>query len=178
METKQYLKDYELKKEQKIKRWNVIMRARINWFENEYKRINNTNSISNSNKQIICKEIQLIAALELDGGKCQRCGRAWKETIFDNKFGAGRYFEPECQCYFKCPRCKKHLYDMYVTTRLKMTKYQCHFCDWVLLFEGEERHGIAYELWYDREYIKPANINLKKIEEENRKKDSKKEYKK
>ncbi len=173
MQIKEFLEEYKLTDEQKRKRWNGIQHTRMKWFESEYNRINNTSSISNINKQTICDEILAIARLEAQGGSCPRCGKKWKEVIFDNNFGAGKYYMPECQCYFKCPRCKKHLYDMYVTTRLRMDKHQCSFCDWVLIFEGEKRHGVQYELWYDKEYIKPANIDLKKIEKEKREKENK-----
>lgn len=164
--------EYKISEESKEKKWNKIMRARIDWWEKEYNRINSVKSIPEKDKEIICKEISLLAALEAQGGKCPRCEREWEKVNFDNIFRSGEYYKPQCQCYFKCPVCKKHLYDSYVTTRLKMNKYRCHYCDWVLLFGNKKRHGAKYELWYDSQRIKPANLNLK-AEQEKKEKEEK-----
>jgi len=180
-QTKEYLKNEILTENEKNKRWENIITARLKWWEYEYSRLNNLKYISAEQKEIISKEIQQMAMLEADGGKCQKCKKEWIEITFNNVFGSGRYFKPDCQCYFKCPRCKKHLYDMYVTTRLKLANYTCHYCDWVLMFDGDERFGQVYEMFYDSQRIKPTNINIAKAikkRNEEKKKDKKDKEKK
>ncbi len=163
-QVKTYVNNLFLNGEQKKSRWENIVKARLQWWENEYERLNKLKYFSAGQKELISREIQQMAKLETDGGKCPKCKLSWNEIKFDNAFGAGRYFEPNCQCYFKCPRCKKHLYDVYVTTRLKMDKYTCPGCGWILLYEGEERFGPDYENFYDNQRRKPKNINIKKVQ--------------
>ena len=174
-QAKEHLKKEILTENEKNKRWDNIVTARLNWWEHEYSRLNNLKCFTAEQKEIISKEIQQMAKLETDGGKCPKCKKEWIEVEFNNVFGSGRYFKPDCQCYFKCPRCKKHLYDMYVTTRLKMNKYTCQACGWVLFFGDDKRFGQDYESFYDSQRIKPTNINIakaiKKRNEEKKKKE-------
>ena len=151
----------EAKKEQS---WNNIMRRRIEWYENEYKRINDNRKISTKDKEIICKEILAIAQLEAQGGKCIRCGREWKKIEYDNIFGKGEYYEPACDCLIKCPDCKNQLYDYNVTTRLRMNGWLCPFCGFGLFVNNdpnmEKRYGKTFEVWYDSLKRKPPRIVL------------------
>ena len=48
------------------------------------------------------KDVANFMRIEVDGGKCPKCEKAWKEIVYDNKFGMGRYFEPVCRCYPTC----------------------------------------------------------------------------
>lgn len=175
-QAKDFLKNSVLNENEKNKRWENIVTARLKWWDNEYKRLNKSKYFSADQKDFISKEIHQMKHLETDGGKCPKCYKEWSEKKFDNVFGSGRYFKPGCQCYFKCPRCKKHLYDLYVTTRLKMKKYTCPGCGWVLLFDGDTRFGPKYEDFYDSQLTKPKNINIAKAIKD--KKDKKKKEKK
>ena len=172
-QAKDFLKNEMLTENEKNKRWDNIVTARLKWWENEYKRINKSKYFSAEQKELLSKEIQKMTQLETDGGKCPKCGKDWIEEKFDNIFGSGRYYKPDCQCYFKCPRCKKHLYDLYVTTRLRLNRYTCPVCDWVLLFDGEKRFGRDYENFYDSQRVKPKNINIAKAEKEKKDKEKK-----
>ncbi len=183
-QAKETLKYLVLNENEKNKRWENIVTARLKWWENEYTRLNKSKYFTTGQKELISKEIHQMMQLETDGGKCPKCKKEWIEVEFNNVFGSGRYFEPGCQCYFKCPRCKKHLYDLYVTTRLKMNKYTCPVCGWVLLFDGDIRFGTDYENFYDSQRTKPKNLNIakaikdKKEKEKKEKKEKEKEEKK
>ena len=63
--------------------------------------------------------------------------------------------------------------DLYVTTRLRLNRYTCPVCDWVLLFDGEKRFGRDYENFYDSQRVKPKNINIAKAEKEKKDKEKK-----
>lgn len=172
-QAKEFLKNVVLNDNEKNKRWENIVTARLKWWEYEYKRKNKSNYFTSEQKQIISKEIQQMAQLETDGGKCPKCKKEWVEERFNNIFGSGRYYKPVCQCYYKCPRCKKHLYDMYVTTRLKENKYTCNSCGWVLMHDGDKRFGPKYEEFYDNQITKPKNINIAKAMKDKKEKEKK-----
>ena len=172
---KELLNKNVLSENEKNKKWENITTARMKWWEKEYTKINNSIYYSANQKEIISNEIHQMAQLETDGGKCPKCKKEWQKKEFNNMFGFGKYFQPGCQCYFKCPRCKKHLYDMHVTTRLETCKYTCHSCGWVLMYDGEKRCGLKYELFYDSQTIMPKNINIEKAIKEKKEKKKKKE---
>jgi DNA-directed RNA polymerase subunit RPC12/RpoP len=164
-----HLKDYKLNENEKFQRWEKIMSVRGQWFEKEYKRIQKVDVLPELDKKKILKEILAVASLESDGGTCFKCGREWQKIEFDNIFGKGLYYQPRCQCLFKCPCCKSHLYDYYVTTLLRAFKYKCPRCGWGLIIKqknsaGEditlERHGASYEAWYDNQRRKPKNMEV------------------
>ena len=60
------------------------------------------------------KELITTLQNEFDGGNCpkENCRKAWIRIEFDNLFLAGIYFIPNCDCYIKCPVCKKWLYEL------------------------------------------------------------------
>ena len=170
----EYLKTEIKTKKQKENEWIYRIKRRIEWFAREYDRIRNCDKIPDIDKKKICDDILIASGLETDGGKCPKCSKMWKKIEFENVFAAGSYHEPDCQCLMKCPRCKNHLYDYYVTTRLRMSKYVCPFCKWSLKPMVRElneetnrteekildRYGVKYEYWYDKQYNKPKNIRM------------------
>jgi hypothetical protein len=170
--------EYKKPIEEKEAIWRKLMKTRIEWWEKEYKRIINAKHIKDSEKDIICKEILMMSQLEIQGGECPRCSKKWIKVEFDNIFRCGSYYKPDCQCFFKCPVCKNHLYDSYVTTRLKLNRYQCPYCDWVLVYEDQKRHGLKYEIWYDNQKVKPANISFKAEEKRKEAEEKKRKGKK
>ena len=176
--TKNYLKNEILTENEKNKRWENTITTRLNWWENEFKRINKLNCFTAGQKELISKEIRQMTQLEIDGGKCPVCRKEWIVVEFNNVFGSGRYFKPDCQCFFKCPRCKNQLYDLKVTTRLKMKNFTCPGCGWVLLYNGDKRFGPVYEKFYDGQQRKPKNINIEKAEKDKRKKEKENKEKK
>ena len=155
--------------------WENIMKKRAIFFENEYKRIDANIKIPEKDKQIICSEIIKVSTLELEGGSCFKCHREWKKIEFNNLFGKGIYYQPQCECLIKCPCCKNELYDYYVTTRLKMKKYRCPHCGFGLYVNDdpncEKRFGKKYEIFYDSLKRKPAMIAKTKEEKEKKNKD-------
>ncbi len=146
---------------EKYNKWLFIMSDRIKFFENEYKRIDKA-IFKTDGKEIIKQEVLEVSALEAQGGKCFKCGRSWKEITFNNRFAKGKYYQPACQCLFKCPRCKTQLYDYYVTTKLKLYEYACPVCGWYLMDGSKERYGEQYEMWYNNQYHKPENVRESK----------------
>ena len=92
------------------------------------------------------KEIATLLRLEIDGGHCPLCGDSWREICFDNIFGQGRYFQPGCQCYPKCPRCQTWQYEEFSAGMLKARDWRCHACGFKLLTDdGFQRYGQRYE---------------------------------
>lgn len=92
-------------------------------------------------------ELRLLCKSELVTGICPRCGGKWKEVIVDNIFGYTRYFEPDCACYPKCPKCHKHLYQEFIIGKLAVpdsSDWKCP-CGWYLIKDTKKRHGSEYE---------------------------------
>lgn len=91
------------------------------------------------------KETATLLQCEVDGGHCARCGDPWREIRFDNTFAQGRYFEPGCRCYPKCPRCQAWQYEEWSAGILKSRDWKCE-CGFQLLTDaGLQRYGRDYE---------------------------------
>lgn len=76
-----------------------------------------------------------LMRLEIKGGPCPRCGKAWKNQTYDNHFGLGSYYKPDCHCYMYCPRCKRDLYlDEVVHKHLDV----CSYCSYPLTREKQK----------------------------------------
>lgn len=91
------------------------------------------------------KETAMLLQCEVDGGDCPRCGDPWKEITFKNMFGHGRYFEPTCLCYPKCPRCRNWQYEEFSAGILKAHDWKCDACGFQLIVDGKRRYGPNYE---------------------------------
>jgi len=126
------------------------------------------------------REIITIASLEFNGGKCTRCDNHWRKIEFNNQFRKGIYFLPDCHCHVKCPCCKEYLYQEFITNILKID-WACPCCGFVLLIGSMNRYNKSFEVYYDKQKVKPEKNPQKaeqeKQEQEERKKDKKKYYK-
>lgn len=120
--------------DQKKEIWSWILGKRIDQFRSMYAAANNEDAK---------KAIQETSSLETDGGNCPECGAPWIEVKFDNRFLAGRYFKPGCECYPCCPNCGRSLYDCDATGELRKT-WDCPNCGWRLMVGNEKRYGSAY----------------------------------
>ena len=152
---KKYI-DMPLTDDQKIERYENIIRRRLAWWEEKANIIRN-------------KEITKLAGLELSGGECH-CGISWEKIKFDNYFGKGVYYVPNCDCYMSCPVCRCELYDFQVVNYFKIQREtKCPECGFYLIYENEKRWGTEYRqmfeaqpLWKKRELMLVGNIGEKK----------------
>ena len=105
------------------------------------------------------KELITTLQNEFDGGNCpkENCRKAWIRIEFDNLFLAGIYFIPNCDCYIKCPVCKKWLYELQLNGYMQPNEngeLKCPECKFYLkiLDNGilKSRHGAGYEKYYDK----------------------------
>lgn len=76
-------------------------------------------------------DIIAMARMEMDGGNCPRCGKAWDRVEYNNMFGEGFYYEPDagCRCFITCPRCEMYLAEEEMAGSLDNG---CPNCGWVL----------------------------------------------
>lgn len=92
------------------------------------------------------EETATLLRLEVDGGYCPRCGDLWKEVRFKNRFAEGRYFQPGCECYPRCPRCGNWQYEDFSAGVLKAHGWRCGDCGFKLLTDdSRRRYGSRYE---------------------------------
>ena len=67
------------------------------------------------------KELLELMKIEVDGGDCPQCGKPWKEVVYDNLFGKGRYFKSVCHCYPMCWNCGYQNYRQDIMGALEKT---------------------------------------------------------
>jgi len=97
-----------------------------------------------------------LLRMELDGGACPKCGDPWREVTFENAFAKGRYFRPACDCFIRCPRCERDLYEEDSAGLLQAHDWRCPYCGYrVWGYEGKtetttQRHGREWERRYGR----------------------------
>jgi hypothetical protein len=89
-----------------------------------------------------------LIQLELDGGACPECGTAWREI----KTSEGQYYEPVCEnCFPRCPRCSRWLYEEAESGVWKRNKYVCE-CGFPMMpmANGQyvKQYGKAFEVRY------------------------------
>lgn len=51
-----------------------------------------------------------LLVLDVNGGECMRCGKAYKRVDVKNKMIEFHYFEPSCNCYPRCVWCGRLLH--------------------------------------------------------------------
>ena len=61
--------------------------------------------IENNQRAGTPKAVMALMVLLSDGGPCPQCGKDWKPIYWDNAYGKGFYYEPDCHCYPYCQRC-------------------------------------------------------------------------
>jgi hypothetical protein len=125
--------------EEKIRLWDEILHGRMRQFETIAKYLENKMHV---------EEIAYLFSAEIETGICPQCKKQWKEIKFENQFGYVRFFEPTCECYPQCPRCKEHLYFELLAGSLKRANTNdlvCTKCQWHLVKDGVKRHGSVYE---------------------------------
>jgi hypothetical protein len=47
---------------------------------------------------------------EMTGGNCPICGKPWREIPVKNRFADFTYYDPDCICFPRCPRCRTSLH--------------------------------------------------------------------
>ena len=68
--------------------------------------------------------------VQIDGGKCFKCGMSFKEVKVDNIFAKFSYYTPTCDCYPSCWHCGKLIIEEKI--KLENIKYcpNCHVNLW------------------------------------------------
>jgi hypothetical protein len=122
--------------EEKKKMWDSIQEIRMDQFRRMYSDAGNDESR---------KSIMEVSQLEMGGGKCQKCGQAWNRVEFENRYLAGYYFQPACDCFVSCPDCGRWLYDEEAAGILRVD-WICTNCGWKLIVDGEKRYGLDYAI--------------------------------
>ena len=100
-----------------------------------------------------------LILLQLDGGECWQCHKPWNLVTVDNAFVTGIYYLPSCDCYPRCPMCRKWLYEDREAG--VMDDWRCTGCGWRMYVKGKDdkmyrRWGFAFEERLLRMSKKPA----------------------
>ena len=98
--------------------------------------------------------------VQIDGGKCFKCGMSFKEVKVDNIFAKFSYYTPTCDCYPSCWHCGKLIIEEKI--KLENIKYcpNCHVNIWetkhdlptAASIEREDKEGAAKEVQRHRDY--------------------------
>ena len=95
-----------------------------------------------------------LIKIEMDGGPCPKCTKEWQIVTFANRYGSGGYFKPACECYPRCPRCSRELYEEFSSGILQGRDWRCD-CGYQLWLWGadstshKKRHGSDWEQRYN-----------------------------
>jgi hypothetical protein len=150
-------------KAEKDQEWADIMATRFEKWQEIYR-----STLSHS-KHV---EIMALCECELETGICPLCKGQWREVDFEKQFGKGRYFEPACECYIRCPNCKRWLYDDQVSGTLKANNMHCTNCGWQLVTDSHRRYGLAYEIDQYQEDVRQQRIDMFKTKKKKAKEDT------
>ena len=98
--------------------------------------------------------------VQIDGGKCFKCGMSFKEVKVDNIFAKFSYYTPTCDCYPSCWHCGKLIIEEKI--KLENIKYcpNCHVNIWetkhnlptAASIDQEDKEGAAKEVQRHRDY--------------------------
>lgn len=47
----------------------------------------------------------VLLRMELEGGECPHCGKAWHRVDVGGPCGGFHYHDPSCSCFPRCPEC-------------------------------------------------------------------------
>ena len=94
-----------------------------------------------------------LIALEIDGGKCPECKKLWARVEFMDREEVERhYYQPDCACYPRCPRCRRWLYEEFATGVLQADDWRCE-CGYQLWQKDAgrdmKRYGPMWEAHYN-----------------------------
>jgi len=71
---------------------------------------------------------------ESAGGPCTHCGKPWRKIEVKNQFADFVYYDPDCECYWRCEKCNMSLHGVTFPNR-EPGPYVCPRCG----YPGEER---------------------------------------
>ena len=107
-----------------------------------------------------------LMSYEIIGGKCPKCGIGFKRIEFNNNFGYGVYYQPACDCYYKCPRCRRSLHLEDAGGQLAENDYFCTNCGFPLNGLAEDEFLKRVENKYTKKLIKKYLDDFKSSSEE------------
>ena len=126
-------------KKEAVKMWEAFARHIVQRWQEIYQKWNKSS------------HVLAVATNILDGGDCPKCNKPWVkvEQFIELKSGgyAGyvRYFEPDCYCFVRCPKCGEHLYEEELSRLLfRAMKKRCH-CGHKLWDGDRKQWGESYE---------------------------------
>lgn len=127
--------------EQRLKAWEKFHDSRLRWYQAMYERSNPEVRALLMAFSVLEFEGEHIPKGEAIATGCPKCGEVWAKKEIK---GYGAYYVPTCECFIKCPACKRYLYDVQALWGKKLTR--CDNCGFHLYNEeGSARYGEGYD---------------------------------
>ena len=99
--------------------------------------------------------ITQIWTLEAKGGRCDKCSSPWQQVQIDNAFCTATYYQPDCNCWPRCPVCLRIL-----EADIQLGAKHCSYCGPVLQCPNWVMRDKTFKSGFTKKVNQRCRLNL------------------